>query len=289
MDQLRPLAIVSEGVDYITCTFTPEASTTRFFMEVGKTERKEIARGNLVQKWGHSGYLGQRCGGLEFGTSYQGCIVRLSGETAQTQWRRYARLCSNVSRLDVQQTVIFEESPGEVIQRCFDALTNRWSKMKRAPQPKMWSGPHGPETVYSGERVSDVFLRCYHRGARKGHELFDGHVRFEAELKNDRARSVTRALLKSRSQAADAGNEALGLFATRGCCLSWSGNRPPSFRRPKLSGTASSRLLWLESQVRPTVRELVELGMLDQVLRALGLTALPSDVGCCLNTKGENE
>lgn len=284
----KPLAICDEGVDYLTCTFNSQAATTRFFMEVAKVERSEISAGNLVQKWGMSGYNGHRCGGLEFGTSYQGCIVRLSGGTANTHWRRFGKLASNCSRIDVQQTCVFDENPADTISRCFDELVETWSKHKRFPKPKLWSGPLGAETVYSGERVSDVFLRCYHRGAKRGLEAMQGHIRFEAEFKGERAGTLMLALMREKQPARSAAAFALGQFGNRGVSLSWHDQRSGPIRSPKMQSTASGRLQWLEAQVRPTVQALLELGMRDKVLRALGICELPTNPGKCPEEEGEN-
>lgn len=277
----KPIAICDEGVDYLTCTFNGQAATTRFFMEVARIERNEIKAGNLVQKWGMSGYNGHRCGGLEFGTSYQGCIVRLSGETANRYWRRVGKLASGCSRIDVQQTCIFDEDPGATITRCFNELVQTWSKHTKFPKPKLWSGPTGAETVYSGERVSDVFLRCYHRGAKRGLEAALGHIRFEAEFKGERAATLMLDLMREKRPAAAAASQVMSRFRNRGVSLSWSEQRPGPIRSPKTCTTASRRLQWLEVQCRPTVQALIELGMRDKVFRALGISELPRNPSEC--------
>jgi len=270
---LKPVADIDRGIDYVTLTYKSEHGQSRVANLIHKLQREEVSAGNFACDWAMSGYAGHRAGGLEWGARHDGAIVRLSGVTAAMWWRRFGKLASNCSRIDLQQTMIFDEDPSVTIGRHFKELRREWSKHKRWPEPKLFVGPRGPETVYSGQRTSDVWLRIYHRGSRKGCEHQQGHVRYEAEIKGKLAWSTLQQLLELRDADNAAAGSCLKLTRTRGCRL-WLTRDCPALlmERPKPHTTAQKRLRWLAIAVRPSVEELIESGYHVEVLKALGLS-----------------
>lgn len=265
-----PIAIVDAGVDYLTCTFNDEADHTRLQARIHRTHREEQREGNKVSEWRLSGYQGQRVGGLEWGYRHDGAIVRLSGFSAQQYWRRFGKLASNCSRIDLQVTCIYEEEWAKTIARHWSQMKRHYAKRKGRPEPKVIRGPHGPETIYSGRRVSDVFLRLYHRGSRPGFAKCQGHVRYELELKGVLSRIALSEL--ARSQSAEELQDALvrGHFANRGCCLEWSNKDMSRIRGPMKSSDVDRRLAWFRKAVRPSIQFIIEAGRGDEIADALG-------------------
>jgi len=222
----RPVAWVDRGVDYLTCTYGPKAKLTRLRHYIARCEALETAHGNIARNWGMSGYLGYHCGGLEYGWRGDGVIVRLSGPTAQEWWRRFGKLASNCSRIDVQETVIWDETIALTLARHWKEM-RAWSKLrKKAPALKLISGELGPETIYSGKRSSDVYLRAYNRFAKTMDHRFRGHLRYEVEFKAERARFVLGELLRSKSADDVCTSHCLEMFRVRGCRLPQPEHRP---------------------------------------------------------------
>lgn len=267
----KPIAFVDGGVDYLTCSYNEDAEHTRLSRAVRHVRDKLTDLGFQERKWGHSGYVGHQVGGLEWGTRHDGVLVRLSGVTAQSHWRQFGTLSTNCSRIDVQETVVFEEPWAEAMQAHWQQMLAHWEENPKRPQPKVICGPLGPETIYSGNRQSDTFLRCYHRGSRKGCEDSLGHIRYEVELKNGRARATLTHLLSSRTPGPVSKALVFTQFHNRGCSLSWSNVGQCRIRLHIPASDAYRRLTWLRRAVRPTVQYLLESGMQVELLEALGL------------------
>jgi DNA relaxase NicK len=269
--ELKPIACVDSGVDYLTCSYNADVDFARLGLFVNRVKRVEQREGNIVRSWGMSGYQGERVGGLEWGSRKDGSIVRLSGFSAQRWWRRFGSLATNCSRIDLQQTFLHEEGWSKIMKEIWRQMHLHWKNNQHRPKPRVFVGPFGPETVYSGERTSDVYLRAYHRGSKKGLGHLEGHVRFEAELKDTRAWLTLQRLLSAKEHHADVRSQCWTMFENRGCRLVWSNAETTRIRAPSKESDVHKRLAWLEKAVQPCVLELIHLGYGDEVLRALGL------------------
>lgn len=281
--RLSPTAVVDGGVDYLTCSYSPQANMTRLLFFISRVERDELKLGGMHNRWGMSGYQGARVGGLEYGHRHDGAIVRLSGHTARRWWRRFRFLSTNCSRIDLQWTMTYEQQPHRVIEQQFRLMRKLWSTKKRFPEPKLISGPKGGESIKSGDRTSDVFLRLYHRGAKKGLEGLWGDIRYEVEYKGDAARSISSELLRMKRVSERIEAECLGRFQARGCSLTKSYSVPHLYRCNNVPGDVHKRLSWIRNVLRPTVDQLRALGYERQVLDALGFSEPVDQVGPTLN------
>ena len=266
-----PANYPNAGVDYLTCTYNPQANHTRLLFYLGACEREELDRGGLSRRWGMAGYIGAHAGGLEWGSKSDGVIVRLSGETARSWWAKFGKLASNCSRIDLQQTVVYDEPPHRTINRHFKEL-RKWNKTHRKPMTaKLWCGDQGAEAMFSGKRVSDSYLRCYHRGSKPECSHEQGHLRYEVELKNSRARQALQGLLASDNPEAVTRATVGQMFSARGVRLTWQEGCTLTFVTPIKNDDAGKRLRWLRDAIRPAVQNLIEHGYRDEVVEALGL------------------
>lgn len=266
-----PIAIVDCGVDWLTCTFGDTANHPRLEASIRRARRVEKAEGNIVHQWGFSGYKGERIAGLEWGYRHDGAIVRLSGFSAQRWWKRFGKLSTNCSRIDVQTTVVYDEHWTRTMRRHWREARHWSIERKHRPRAKAVTGLDGPETIYSGQRVSDIFLRCYHRGSKKGCEKALGHIRYETELKADRGKFALSSLLSCTNADSECGAMTWSNFTNRGYSLKWPviSHQPYSCHRS--DSDSQRRLKWLRKQVRPTVEFLVASGLAAECIDALGL------------------
>jgi DNA relaxase NicK len=233
--------------------------------------RIEQHAGNLVRVWGGLGYKGEKVAGLEYGYRHDGAIVRLEGFTAKRWWKRFGAIATNCSRIDLQTTLIYGEHWSKTMKRHW-RQSRRWYKERRQrPKPKAVQGIDGPETIYSGQRVSDVFLRCYHRGSKKGCEHAQGHIRYEAELKAHRGKATLAGLLSSSDATHDCASQVWTNFTNRGYSLMWPNVDQQHFVCDRIPADLERRLTWLRKQVRPTVEFMLQSGRMADCLDALGL------------------
>lgn len=268
---LPPIACVDSGIDYLTCTYNDTVDFSRLGLFVNRVKHIEQREGNKVQNWGLMGYKGERVGGLEWGTRPDGSIVRLTGFSAQRWWRRFGALATNCSRIDVQQTMVYDEPWSKTTARHFREMRAHWLKNQHRPRPKEIGGPTGIETIYSGERTSDQWPRIYHRGSKKGNEDCQGHIRYEVEIKGDRAHLTLVEFLRSRDVHQVARGICFTTFQNRGCRLSWTNSALIRIRRATPSSDVQRCLRWLRHAVKPSVQFLIECGEGDAALEALGL------------------
>jgi len=268
---IAPIAFVDAGVDYITCSFNSEARHELLRLQLDRTRRVLKREGHPVSNWRWNSYVGEHCGELEWGERGDGALVRLSGFSAQRYWRRFGKLATNCSRLDLQVTCVYDEPWSKTTARHWREMRRWWKENPHRPKPMEMGGPIGIESVYSGQRVSDVFLRCYHRGSKKGCEAAMGHIRYEAELKNVRAGIALASLLEEKSIDNTCRDKCHTMFVARGCCLSWRGAQFSRIRAPTKRSEIARRLQWLRAGVRPSVQDLITLGYGAEVLEALGL------------------
>ena len=263
---------MDSGVDYLTVTYKPQAALTRIKFYLARVQRQEVEAGNFLRDWHMYGYRGYRVGGLNYGWRDDGLIVRLEGVTAQRWWRRFGALASNCSRIDVQDTWVYDAEPATVLQFHWDEMVDWWNACKGRPKPREIGGPTGIETIYSGERVSEIYLRCYDRFKKKKQAEFSGHVRYEAEIKGDRAFQMLAHLAPIRRYEYAAACECFDLFRKRGCSPPSPMQSSTSLRCAPRLVDVSRRLSWLRNGVRPAVQELVQYGYAAQVYEALGLS-----------------
>lgn len=279
----QPIAWVDGGVDYLTCSYTPKAKLTRLRHYIARAQSQEEQAGNMIRQWGMSGYLGYHVGGLEYGWRGDSVLVRLSGQTAQTWWRRFGRIASNCSRIDLQETCIWEEEIKTTLSRHWHQMKKWAAGRGNAPALKLISGENGPETLYSGKRASDVYLRAYNRFAKTKDNRFAGHLRYEVEFKNWKAKQVLDVMLRSKNHHVECASRCLGMFRDRGAGIAMKLASPTILHCPQRSSDAYKRLRWLENQVQGAVLELIAMGYYEETIEALGLSRESRRASWCNN------
>jgi len=265
-------AIVDVGIDYLTCTFIEKREKLQATMKAERLLRSEVSAGAFCKPWRFSGYEGFQAGGVCTGIRPDGVIVRLSGEVAQVHWRKFERLASNCSRIDAQVTVLAEPHCDALIRKHYSQLRQTWSKFKRWPEPKLILSPKGAQTLYSGSRSSEVFMRIYDKGIESGEARFRNHLRYEIEFKGNRARARSSHLAASQRSAPPIIGHCQSMLETRGCRLGWNGNAERLYRRHAAPKDVDRCLRWLAAGVRGPIHRLIERGMLEEVSRALELS-----------------
>lgn len=186
--------IVDSGIDYITAVYKGPrtdndlASFGRFI--VGEQRKQGEKEGNFH----FSGYRGLSCGSASFGVRWDSQIVRLSSSCAKEHWNQAYNLATNVTRLDLQITVLPPEGPQARLAKHHRELLRARRGRGRARKFKFWYGPNGPESAIFNSRKSDVFNRCYDKGLESGYEEFAGTLRYESELKRSVAKSCALEL-----------------------------------------------------------------------------------------------
>lgn len=292
-------SILSCGVDYITVTSKgqrTESSLSAFGRYLVGEQRNA---GEDWREFRFSGYRGETCGPASFGVRYDSQIVRLSSSAAAEHWCQAFMLSTNVTRLDIQVTVLPEVGPTKRLSTHHRQVRRRKSKRGRPQRFKFWYGPSGPEAATFGSRQSNSFGRAYDKGIESGLPEFAGSLRYEQELK--KALAVSTALELEASECVEAliaqkvkmlflksgvGFETQGIAGEHrwihtssvallqgavAMPINSAGSLGAAWMLSLGEGRSRRRAQWLTNAVRPSVRMFMDQGRSDVVLRSLGL------------------
>lgn len=272
MGKLRTCEVMECGVDWITATVR------------NGTEQRALARladdwlldrsceGYEVKGWRWNNYSGSTTDGISYGKRDDGWIIRLSGSMAVRHWLTVATWAHNISRFDIQTTILDSEGKDEHAARGFSLLaldhriesgftTSRYTE----------STPDG-STLYVGSRTSDRMLRLYDKSAESDGEYPKRCWRYEIEYKGPRALRVAERIRNDAHQVQ-------AVFdALQTCYSDWGlgipANRPAwLWRDVGITHTSDDerRLDWLRRCIRPLVGRLTEAVGVDKVLSSLGV------------------
>lgn len=270
------------GIDYITCTSKLRKSDSSLAAFGSYLVGLEVESGEREAVWRGHGYHGRHAGQVAYGRRHDTEIVKLSGELASAHWATCLNLSSNVSRLDLQVTVKPAEGSAKRLQRHHREVL-RANKGKGRPAGfKCYYGPDGPECLTLGSRTSDVFGRFYDKWVESCLPYYAGCLRYEMELKRKRALAMAQHLDRQPDEGAAIAAEVLKFARARNTQLSievdpatLTCGRPANDNESrKQGGRAFKRIMWIENSIKPAVLELVQVGLMQECLVALGISDL---------------
>jgi DNA relaxase NicK len=264
-------AIVSAGVDWLTCTAPRRDEEKPLYMLALELIESEKAAGNEVKKFSLAGYHGYGSGGARYGVRQDSVILQLSGECARSQWRRAKEQARNVSRLDVQVTVAFESPQPYIIKTLHNDSLQHKSVNGRPSNRTLITSTMTGDTLMIGKRQSDVYLRAYDKGIESKCAPVGVLLRYEAEFKRERCARTAARLSTCEDEATHSAALIHTAFVRQGVRVA---SETRQWQWDSLSLPRSSteqKLLWLRSAVRPSIAFLLSRVGRDEVLSALGL------------------
>lgn len=269
---MQPRELVECGVDYITCT-APVGDMARCLLNEAKSNlESEATAGNEVRKWRGLGYAGLSCGGASYGLGPQGCLARLSSGAAKENWRSLFAASKNCSRIDLQFTVKFEMSATEVVADCWAVVLDHWMKHPHLKEPKLVSGPLGPQSISLGSRQSERCGRIYDKGVESKLDYYQDAARFEAEFKGRVSQVIARTLTQKPDTGAEVLPYVLAFFQKYQLSPALGPLMPAHVSVGAKTPDCGRKLAYLDKCIRPMVRALISRGMREEVLEALGLS-----------------
>ena len=261
---------INIGVDWLTCTTLSKASSRKMQALGEECLVVQQRRGNDLKGWGMSGFEGFKCGQIQMGVRGRECIVRLTGDYADSHWRRFYALSENVSRLDLQVTVDTGSIASKHVARYYGQAAR--ARRKNRNFPKVWEcrDSDGPATLYFGTRVSDLFGRVYDKFSQAGPAWPTGAVRFELQCSRRQGVLNAKSLYEARDPQLWISDRVRSYFGNHALAPLWSTDPLTNYSCPRRRTDLERRLLWLQSAVRPSVQLLIEAGKEQLVLEALG-------------------
>jgi len=272
--------LVDAGVDWYTGTCNDEKLRKIFLERCALNFISESGRGNDKANWSAFGYEGFSCGGIRFGERQDGAIAILSGPNAQQNWKRFYKLGTNTSRIDLQVTLRWPMESHTKLAQHFKAAQRYHRSGKARRRVTLLKSTDRSATIYLGSRASDVFGRIYQKDAESGLDHYLNAIRYEIEFKGEAAGCVAKILSKPRSKDGAAISHVYGQLRASGIVL-------PTLEDVHnalicVSRTRSDlygRLEWIKVQVRPSVESALAHGKLELLIEALGLSDYVQPVG----------
>jgi DNA relaxase NicK len=198
-------------------------------------------------------------------------MVKVSGEQARLNWREVFQESTNVSRLDVQTTVRFDVAQPSIVQELHgDAIAYRPTNGRPTSKTLIQSSTKG-DTLYLGQRVSDVYCRAYDKGIESKTAEAGLLLRYEVEFKRRRARQVAMVLSKTELTGTESAGIVSNVFSSRGVRV------PTSIDELRLDASSLPvaphhlKFAWLGRAVRPSVEALLRVYSRDELIAVLGL------------------
>lgn len=264
--------VLESRIDWLTCTCKPglkaqvlQASAQRWI-----ARRSELGHRQREFRW--SGYLGTATDGVTCGQREDGTLLRLSGETASDYAKQALLFCDNVSRIDVQVTILAKEDESDFAQRALHEASQDARVVSGMTRTSIIRSTPKGSTYYLGSRSSDRYFKVYDKTAESEGVYPDRSWRWEVEYKGDRAWRVSQQVRRTNGSPESIRQIVEQAFADYGVslpCLAL----PPMWRDAGIRAETNDekRLTWLSKTIAPCIAKLREGIPLDTVLDALGL------------------
>jgi len=263
---------VEVGIDWLTCTARRPLLVEALLRYGEGSVDEERGAGAVEKPWRWQGYMGRSAGGSSVGFDGHTTCLRLSGPSARENSRGAIALADNVSRLDVQLTVVSVRCGADYAERLYRGFTSAKRGRGRPIAHSLIQDDRGGSSVYFGRRISDQYGRIYNKSAEEKELTSTPRWRYEIEYKRRAAVAAARSYAAHPSQERWCLGEVYGWFDRRGATppispLVWPGGRGAA----RGAATEAAQLRWLKVGVRPVLLRLAErYGWLD-VLAHLGV------------------
>ena len=257
--------------DYITCYASQDVPVTGLGALASSLFRHQSELGNKHYGWSMSGFKGFKCGEVEVGKRNDEVLVRLHGTSAELSWRNLYERSSNVSRIDLQATILVQGGVTKAIET-FRRDARRFAKARHDLPIVRWVCDHrGGYTLYLGARSSNCFGRIYDKYHHTKMEYYRDCLRAEVQYQDEFALRVAQRLYAEHSPITLMSSYISRFLERRGCRLEFSGISAAGITCPRNRSDVDRNLIWLERSVRPCIKRIMDAGRGAEALRALGL------------------
>lgn len=256
--------------DYASVIITDEAALKSLYLWAEGATEQMFQAGHNLRPFSAHGFSGHRLGDLGIATNGPSHWVTVSGYFAETEAPILFRVADHATRVDLAVTAEFNPRVEELASReyyRFEAQDPEATTKKHS----LILSENGGQTFYIGSRKSSRFGRLYDRGARAGTHIPGQCWRWEVEYKGDKADQIRTDLTRLDHASTIKAGLVTDFFQGRGIAI------------PALVGPVSmvehgsthakslyNTLEWYAQQVAPSVKRLIDSGLEQEALKALG-------------------
>lgn len=271
---------VSSGIDWVTVS-APRPKDVLKNGAVWDTVKKHIQRAEALGlergEVKRHGYWGYHAGGIAYFENDNWAFAEVPGAEAERTFLDWIpnRERIKITRLDLQVTVQ-GEGVGNWWGRTAYAQAHH-PEDKRERTVSDIGPPDGSYTCYVGSPSSDYLLRIYRKDKESPLEGWpDPTWRYEIRIRKPFSDLIARRLaeLELKDRPFAIARYVASECKKRGVTPTWPVDEGADIAvvRPKTVTPLDHKLAWLEAQVSPTVLQLLDNGLVQEVVRALGLT-----------------
>lgn len=263
--------VTNAAVDWMTMTSPKDRVGMYWYTIYIRYRDEKILEADKEKPFNNGFYSGLGIASMRWGFSeHLGYILIVSGGDAERLWQRVDPVQCNVTRLDLCVDFVTNDVT-YLARELFMAASDERKAAK--PGLSLFIGPEGGDTLYVGSRHSQQFGRLYDKGVESGTAAPGRHWRAEVEYKKPLSGLMAEELVKEQSgQRVQAITDTvLNWFSDRGIVVikDIGVERQIKISVEQRVTTSRKKLAWLRSQVQPTVRQLVSLGLGREVMRSL--------------------
>lgn len=266
---------VTAGIDWLSMSMENEADGyTEWRAECTKAVERVAREGYTLVQRSLLGYDGICAGNCFIGENDYGSYCQITGEKANWAFPLLYRSNSHVSRIDVQLTAKLEVMDVNIGKRAYRDSIRANDAMPAGRKRKVWIivGSDGGDTCYIGSASSQQRGRIYNKEVQSEDTHYTRCWRYEVVFRNGLATGFAGNLSVSPiSQEEYALETVVKWFSQRGVEMGHFGGMGrvvlPLLRT--LPTDVERKLKWLGSQVKPTIRYLIDLGFRDTLLELL--------------------
>lgn len=263
------------SVDYLRLTRPKGESSKSFYIPTRVAVSDSIDQGHKKRPYAVGDMRGVICGNVAYAESKTHWLSEFRGGLAEVYYPDYINVTSNCTRLDLALTVWLDDYQANLaveFQRLAVAHHEKMGWGNSRAWPLLIHSRDG-DTCYLGSRSSDRYFRFYDKHKRSKDEWYKNAWRFELETKGDLSKILWQDIQQEADARYIANREVIGTLDKRGIALAdfpvtQETRKIPYVDTPK---DVTSRLLWLQKQVKPALDELSKRGYLDAALAVLGL------------------
>lgn len=268
---------VTAGVDWISCTLGREHIGYQTWRGDALYALEQISKtGYEINSRKLLGFEGMAAGNCFVGENETHGYAQFTGEKADYAFSYLAHPQAHYSRIDLQVTVKREVMDYNEGKRCYRACLDNNSRLPKGRKRKIWIivGSDGGDTVYVGSPSSEQRARIYNKEVQSEDIEYTRSWRYEVVYRNELSTQLYASITNSPIERADECVSQVTNWLTkrgvsiRGLVSFGRAVTPIERTRPT---DVERKLKWLEQQVKPTVRYLVEAGFRDLVAEALAL------------------
>lgn len=266
---------IQAGIDWLSLTMPRDT------LGITPWKRRCIGTIERIAKQGYvlasrklQGYEGISAGNCFFGEREDGFFLQLTGSHANDHYDVVYDSRCNVPRVDVQFSAKFDVMPLGIAKKGYSDATSANNLLPAARRRKLYIivGSDGGDTLYLGSPSSLQRGRLYNKAVQSAQVEFERTWRYEVVFRNELAYNLCQALpLEAHKRAEYVLAATCAWYESRGLdtSLYFEGERPTLPLQRILPTDIETKLQWLKTQVRPTIRYLCGLGFRGILLEEL--------------------